>query len=69
MSSLPEGLLMFDGREELADFKSDRGAAPFCLTNRIGRRALRSLSAVMDDRVKKGRKKRMGLLSQELVFN
>ena len=48
---------MFDGREELADFKSDRGAAPSYLTDRIGRRALRSLSAVMDDRVKKGRKK------------
>jgi hypothetical protein len=60
---------MFDGREALADFKSNRGVAPSYLTDRIGRRALRSLSAVMDDWVKKGRKKRRGLLSQELVFN
>ena len=69
MSSLPEGLLMFDGREELADFKSNRGAAPSYLTNRIGRRAMGSLRIVMDDRVKKGRKKRRGVLSQELMFN
>ena len=60
---------MFDGREALGDFKSNRGAAPSYLTDKIGRRALRSLSAVMDDQVKKGRKKRRGLLSQELMFN
>ena len=60
---------MFDGREELAGLKSNRGVAPSYLTDRIGRRALRSLSAVMDDWVKKGRKKRRGLLSQELMFN
>ena len=53
---------MFDGREAL-------GLTPSYLTDRIGRRALRSLSAVMDDWVKKGRKKRRGLLSQELMFN
>ena len=48
---------MFDGREALGDFKSNGGLIPSYLTDRIGRRALRSLSAVMDDRVKKGRKK------------
>ncbi len=52
---------MFDGREELADLKSNRGAAPSYLTDRIGRRALRSLSAVMDDRVKKRKKKKKGI--------
>jgi hypothetical protein len=51
---------MFDGREELVDFKSNRGAVPSYLTDRIGRRALRSLSAVMDDCIKKGRKKKEG---------
>ena len=60
---------MFDGREALGDFKSNGGLIPSYLTDRIGRRALRSLSAVMDDRVKKGRKKRRGVLSQELMFN
>ena len=40
MSSLPVGLLMFDGIEELADFKSTRGLVPYYLTNRIGRRAM-----------------------------
>ena len=58
MSSLPVGLLMFDGIEELADFKSNRGAAPpSYLTNRIGRRAMGSLLVVMDDCIKKEEKK------------
>jgi hypothetical protein len=56
MSSLPVGLLMFDGREELADFKYNRGAAPSYLTNRIGRRAMGSLLVVMGDCLKKEEK-------------
>jgi hypothetical protein len=40
MNSSPAGLLMFNGREELVDFNPNRGAAPFYLTNRIGRRAI-----------------------------
>ena len=52
---------MFDGREALGDFKSNRGLVPSYLTDRIGRRALRSLSAVMDDRVKKRKKKKKGI--------
>ena len=52
---------MFDEREALGDFKSNGGLVPSYLTDRIGRRALRSLSAVMDDRVKKGRKKKKGI--------
>ena len=53
---------MFEGREELADFKSNRGAAPSYLTNRIGRRAMGSLRIVMDDCIKKEEKKIRGLL-------
>ena len=52
---------MFDGREALGDFKSNGGLIPSYLTDRIGRRALRSLSAVMDDRVKKRKKKKKGI--------
>jgi hypothetical protein len=57
MNSSPAGLLMSNGREELGDFKSNRGVAPSYLTNRIGRRAIWSLLVIMDDCIKKEEKK------------